>query len=122
MSEIETGVNMPKYKSHKTVHALKIIQVYPRDDNGGAALHFVDPTCAPIEVDHLFMAKHNPSAGGYYVVYDDGYTSWSPANAFEEGYTLIEDKPHHSQECGTTYRGCAPDCKFQQYYSEKESN
>jgi len=27
--------------------------------------------------------------GDYYVVYEDGYKSISPAKAFEEGYTLI---------------------------------
>ena len=28
-------------------------------------------------------------AGGYYVVYEDGYKSFSPSKAFDEGYTLI---------------------------------
>jgi hypothetical protein len=36
-----------------------------------------------------FMSKHKPVAGGYFVVYEDGYESFSPAQAFEEGYTLI---------------------------------
>ena len=36
------------------------------------------------------MAKHE--AGGYYVRYPDGYESWSPAEAFEEGYTLVDDR------------------------------
>lgn len=35
------------------------------------------------------MAKHKPVAGGYFVVYEDGYESFSPAKAFEEGYTRI---------------------------------
>ena len=35
------------------------------------------------------MEKHKPHAGGYYVVYDDGYKSFSPAKAFEEGYRLL---------------------------------
>ena len=30
-----------------------------------------------------------PEVGGYYVVHKDGYKSFSPANAFEEGYTRI---------------------------------
>jgi hypothetical protein len=33
------------------------------------------------------MIKHAPQVGGYYVRYPDGYESWSPAKAFEEGYT-----------------------------------
>jgi xanthine/CO dehydrogenase XdhC/CoxF family maturation factor len=29
--------------------------------------------------------------GGYYVLYEDNFESWSPAKAFEEGYTRIDD-------------------------------
>ena len=36
-----------------------------------------------------FISKHKPEVGGYFVVYNDGYESFSPAKAFEEGYTLI---------------------------------
>jgi len=35
------------------------------------------------------MYKHKPEVGGYYVVYADGYKSFSPAQAFEEGYTRV---------------------------------
>ncbi len=31
-----------------------------------------------------------PQVGGYCVQYEGGYTSWSPAKEFEEGYTLIK--------------------------------
>ncbi len=36
-----------------------------------------------------YMRKHQPKIGGYFVVYKDGYKSFSPAEAFEEGYTRI---------------------------------
>lgn len=36
-----------------------------------------------------WMTKHNPVVGGYLVLYDDGYCSFSPAEAFESGYTRI---------------------------------
>ena len=39
--------------------------------------------------DYNYVKKHNPQAGGYYVVYEDGYKSWSPAEAFESGYTKM---------------------------------
>lgn len=39
-----------------------------------------------------FMAKHKPEVGGYFVHYADGYESFSPAKAFEEGYTLVSPK------------------------------
>lgn len=43
----------------------------------------------PLRVDTDFLARHTPVAGGYYVVYEDGYKSFSPAKAFEEGYTRL---------------------------------
>ena len=44
---------------------------------------------APFFVDQAYMTKHNPQVGGYYVVYEDGYKSFSPAKAFEDGYTRM---------------------------------
>ena len=83
---------MPRYRSHKTVWALKIKSVTP----DGSAPNGVQGSClivpeedgyAPFRVDEAYCLKHNPQAGGYYVVYADGYKSFSPAKAFEEGYT-----------------------------------
>lgn len=48
-----------------------------------------DGRYAPFAVDDAYVQKHNPQAGGYFVVYADGYKSFSPSQAFEEGYTLI---------------------------------
>ena len=42
-----------------------------------------------INVTKEFLDKHKPQPGGYYVVYKDGYQSYSPAEEFEDGYTLI---------------------------------
>lgn len=47
-------------------------------------------TYAPFSVDADFVHKHKPFAGGYYVVYADGYKSFSPAEAFESGYTRMQ--------------------------------
>ena len=44
---------------------------------------------APFKVSDTFITKHDPHPGGYYVSYADGYTSYSPAKAFEDGYTRI---------------------------------
>ncbi len=43
----------------------------------------------PFFVSAEFLAKHKPEVGGYWVQYADGYQSFSPAAAFEEGYTRI---------------------------------
>jgi len=37
-----------------------------------------------------YVKKHSPLPGGYYVLYEDGYESYSPAKAFEDGYSLID--------------------------------
>lgn len=44
---------------------------------------------ASFKVPHEYVHKHDPKVGGYYVVYEDGYKSWSPAQAFAEGYTRL---------------------------------
>lgn len=91
-------IEMPKYRSHKEVWALKIADVKKdsdeavkecRETNGTATLVFEDDRYAQINVSYDYVRKHNPQAGGYYVVYQDGYKSWSPADAFESGYTKI---------------------------------
>jgi hypothetical protein len=83
-----TEMEMPRYKSHKTVWALKIKEVA---QNGDGHWYIVpeDERYTIIQADE-FVAKHRPEAGGYYVQYADGYKSYSPAKAFEEGYTLCE--------------------------------
>jgi hypothetical protein len=81
---------MPKYRCHKEVWALKIKSVeYEHFDDGRAYLTFEDERYAPIEVSSTWTRIHEPQDGGYYVVYSNGHTSWSPADAFEEGYTRI---------------------------------
>lgn len=80
---IGAGVEMPKYQSHKQVWALKIRSV------SGFILDFAEPGYAPIKVDPKMFIRYTPVPGDYYVVYDDGYKSISPAKAFEEGYTRI---------------------------------
>ncbi len=46
---------------------------------------------APFEISQQYLSKHQPCIGGYYVVYQDGYSSFSPAEAFESGYTRVEE-------------------------------
>src|SRR5947209_6231328 len=90
-----TGVAMPLYNCHKQVFALKIKAILnPNeglpDDDGERVVTFSDPgyEAAAWVLDAEYMGKHKPQAGGYYVVYKDGYKSFSPAQAFEEGYSL----------------------------------
>ncbi len=91
-------VEIPKYRSHKVVHALKIKSIVfdkdearkeGRETTGGATITPEEDGYAKFKVDAAYVQKHTPVAGGYYVVYEGGYKSWSPAKAFEQGYTKI---------------------------------
>lgn len=74
---------LPKYQSHKQVWGLKIKAI------GGQTITPEDEGYAPFGVSAEYLEKHKPEVGGYYVVYDGGYKSFSPADAFEAGNTLI---------------------------------
>jgi hypothetical protein len=133
-----TARELPRYKSHKHVWALKIKEIVlanpqhctyvykggavcgyeadkpmhngttsnkvpingrhdfkpevpskPGEEFVGAFITPEEEGYAPIPVSFEYLRKHNPQVGGYYVVYADGYKSWSPAQAFEEGYTRV---------------------------------
>lgn len=75
------GKELPKYKCFKEVWALKIKGISLDGELG-----FEEEGYAPILMDREWLDKHNPEVGGYYVVYKDGYRSFSPADAFESGY------------------------------------
>ena len=89
------GTPMPRYLCHKKVWALKIKAIVrdgqgeDRETDGSAMIYPEESGYAPFRVDHGYMHKHKPEVGGYYVVYDDGYKSFSPAKAFEDGYERI---------------------------------
>ena len=82
---------LPRYQSHKIIHALKIAMVQAacgdrpaaegEENDGGAIITPVEEGYAPFRVDRDYMTKHGPKVGGYCLVYGDGYKSWSPAEA-----------------------------------------
>lgn len=80
---------MPQYQSHKKVWALKILSVVDlgtdttTDENPLVEVFFEAPF-APRKFN--LRGKPTPEAGWYYIQYADGYESFSPAEAFEEGY------------------------------------
>lgn len=79
---------MPKYQCHKKVWALKIAKLKVASD-GTAVITPVEQGYAEFDVESDFVEKHNPREGGYYVQYEDGYESYSPAELFESGYNKI---------------------------------
>ena len=92
------SAELPRYRSHKEVWGLKIASIEfdsykarqeGRETDGSAMLLPEDPGYGPISVDGAYVRKHEPKPGGYYVIYQDGYKSFSPAEAFEQGYSRI---------------------------------
>lgn len=83
---------LPTYQCHKQVKAAKI--------NAADWVSHPQQVCLSLEVNGrpqpLFVGidwanKHQPEKGGYVVQYADGYLSYSPAKAFEEGYTRADE-------------------------------
>jgi len=83
--------NMRKYKSHKEVWASKIINIEPDPKAVGGYYVRAEKMVGEYVPKDFFARSGEPSADlGYFVKYEDGYTSWSPTDAFESGYTEIE--------------------------------
>lgn len=82
--------SLPLYQCHKRVRAVKIAQVKATSSARWIIVP-EDPGVEPIAVPLEYVARHSPQPGGYFVVYDDGYQSFSPAAAFEAGYARVKD-------------------------------
>jgi hypothetical protein len=81
---------LPRYKCHKVVHALMIKEATTVTP---CTITPVDNRYPPFIVDPKLFSRYMPSPGDYYVVYEDGYASFSPKKAFEEGYARFEPAP-----------------------------
>lgn len=98
---------LPQWKCHKVVRAAKIGMIHPPVPGCAefekGKLELITPIAREgltdklqaleVDVTPEWLEHFKPEAGGYYVVYEDGYASFSPAKAFEEGYTLLEQAP-----------------------------
>lgn len=76
---------LPRWKSHKIVEAFEIEEIR------GVTQARLLGSGYSVFVSDEYIAKHHPAIGGYYVRYEDGYESWSPKEAFENGYSRIEE-------------------------------
>ena len=92
MTDSLCGTEMPKYKCNKEVWALKIKMYGVNETDGSGLITPEDSAYGAFEVSKEYLEKHKPEPGGYYVVYKDGYKSFSPAKAFEDGYKLKESE------------------------------
>jgi hypothetical protein len=88
---------LPHYKCNKLVRAGKIDSIFPHSNPTpawAATLVLILPDGKPCEfpASQEWLDKHKPVIGGYFVLYEDGYQSFSPKHAFESGYSLIDSK------------------------------
>lgn len=81
---------LPQWKCHKVVRAGKISLMAADEPNGQLMIH-AEPSNMPFAVPLDFLQRHAPERGGYLVVYEDGYLSYSPADVFEAGYHLLPE-------------------------------
>lgn len=88
------------YKCHMVVQASKIVDIkYLRTDSGrflsGWATLILcgrDGESFEEDVDSDWIDKYEPEVGGYFVICDDGDTSFVSREVFEKGYEPVDDK------------------------------
>lgn len=91
-AEPKAPPQLPEYLCHKKVRAGKITEL----DTGaggvnadlGVDVHAGEPDVVT-HCDKAWFDKNTPEVGGYIVIYEDGYTSYSPAAPFEAGYSPV---------------------------------
>ncbi len=90
MSNTTTNVSteIPQYRCHKVVRAARITG-FRQNGNADMPDLLLGEIGGIVSLLPDWHAKHKPEVGGYYVLYEDGYASFSPAEAFEDGYTRI---------------------------------
>lgn len=109
------SLQIPVYVSHKEVHALKISRVQFVGFSGNVE----DPYQSTSVIMHFEEGEEfsrqastenrpKPEVGWYFVIYADGYHSFSPAKIFEAGHTLKvvgrENGSASAEGCGRAER------------------
>lgn len=90
---------VPRYRSHKVVYALKIGEFLASTmtENGIGVFRPEDQSlgidCVYTSRGWLSRFAATDSDLGYWVQYEDGFESWSPSEAFENGYQRLQPSP-----------------------------
>lgn len=85
------AVELPQYRCHKIVRAARITGFRPNGTDAPDLL--LGEIGGIVSLLPEWHEKHRPQIGGFFVRYEDGYTSFSPATAFEEGYAPFTVRP-----------------------------
>ena len=79
---------LANWKCHKIVKAGKILTM-PGEGSGIVTVEDTNGVPCKVEMPPNAWARGRAALGDYIVIYEDGYKSWSPANAFEDGYSRM---------------------------------
>lgn len=124
---------MEKYQCHKVVQAGKISSMaWPGQIGASARLMFYIPMSAvdvagvspvaedvgAVDVSGDWMMKHKPQVDGYYVLYEDGYASYSPPGPFEAGYSRLSEGVHIERVARVCHEANAAYCLALGDYSQ----
>jgi hypothetical protein len=92
---------LPLYRSHREVRAMKIGEVQPNALDGGAILRSADDPRMTVKVDKPYVNLHQPAVGGYYLQledrhsYQDGREAFAHGEYFERHYHRVK---HESED------------------------
>jgi hypothetical protein len=92
--------DLPQYRSHKIVRAAPIVELRALPSLGyfNVQLEIAPGETTTKPVDASVFVRGRPEPGDYLVAYADGYVSWSPKAAFEDGYRPVADEPEPEGE------------------------
>lgn len=94
---------LSRYVCDRAVLAGKITHTSDVRPDGTMALFFAGPKGTPgpmIEVSANYVTTHQPTPGGYYVVFKDNYRTWCPAATFEDMFAHHELKEEQTADYG----------------------
>lgn len=87
---------MERFRSHKIVEAAEIRSIgYSPIGSSELLVALTDDTIVP--VPEALAARGWPKPGDFLVRYSDGYLSWSPRQAFLDGYRPIAPEEGHGR-------------------------
>jgi len=95
---------MNRYQSHKIVEAARITEFNSQESQ--YTVVFEDGTDMALSnydgarILKMAIDSGGTVNGGWLMVYKDGYVSWSPSEAFDEGYDLVQPSSGKSAIAG----------------------
>lgn len=135
----------PTYQSHKRVQGFQIGNIHAQEkgtaDNTREELRYIGGVLVAQKTEYVltsvageyhavvgddYFMKHEPYIGGYFVKYENGHESFSPADAFEDGYTKVASgfkwKTVVVWPEGSTVPDIYPDYEIHTINDEQKSN